>query len=81
MSAVWWVYVSRDKVHIREISCRFFVFCLLLSQEAREGDNICVDLLPSYGPAIPVRSHIACETLKGWSTLVGIGTEQEGTVK
>jgi hypothetical protein len=33
----------------RKVTSRFVMLCLLFGQEAREGDNVCIDLL-SPGP-------------------------------
>ena len=41
--------------HVREITCGFFVFCLLFVQKSSEGDNLCVDALFAYGSAFSAR--------------------------
>lgn len=51
--------VSTERRYIREVTGCLWVFCLLLCQEACEGDDIRIDLLLAHGRlVIAVVSHI-----------------------
>jgi hypothetical protein len=75
--------VAVDRDNSREVSCGFFVFCLLFRQVSCEGDDVVIDLFMACTDIVAVavstvRSHDYCcavESMRGESKCnEGLGT-------
>lgn len=47
---------QKEARNSREVSCSFFVLCLLLGEESSKGNNVCLDLLLTDASRIAVRA-------------------------